>query len=820
MSISKEQLVQKYNATVKPDGTLIFSQKLSDEEIKFLKSEGIKYEVEGSAEEIATEPKVFDISQEVIPSQKEQALETSVEEGAEFVPETKEGVSEQPIAEEVVDAEAEEAKRQEIFNSQEGVCEYWTNNFEDKDKKVDCIQITADNLLVQIKDKENNLEFKYIDSKNGAKVICSEDDVPNYEYFDSLVKRAKEGGFDVVNIKEGCTPNFQAKLLLACAKNNIEPIGNIPEDFDFEKYKENMTNLKEDKVDEFVEIRSEEIKTGKAKSYLTMSLATTMFFSSVFSGCTPRNSERIDRMDKKIDSLENVINLKNGEIAELEANTIDKRDTLHVNFIGCNGKMQGYSYFNKDGEQVFVRTDCKESKKGEVVIPTKRKKATSKKTTTVATKQPVVKKQEDVKPVIKIDKKAIIAEYLNSLKGDTIQVKDTITDKISKNVYVPPVYPRDTVQVDSMVLDSISNKVYVAKTDTILKTKVDTIDVKDGPYGEINLLGEIGTGYNGPKEASDSYSALTAELKLGTSKILKDSTKLFIEGRGVGGIMGNLRGKDLSGLDGRYATYLNEYAASIGAEIKDITIEATVGRQRLNDVTKKYTEMSFLDQIEYGHDAAYIQDMYAIKLKLENEKGQQFQILGGIAGSTNRGEFFGGPGKNGFVIASNAKNIFGQDKNINMDAAAGLKTSDGNVSEFATVVVHDYKNQITGELTFNEDNNPYDVQTRLYLAALEKQFNKLKVRAHYYKEDNFYKRVDTYGGELTWKLFEKNKKKLRNMEENTLEAGFFINNKTGDYDCYKCGSDGKLQYEKTNSYKNKINAGVKLVYRFGAKRGR
>ncbi len=119
--------------------------------------------------------------------------------------------------------------------------EFW-GNFNDKKSALSCmVQALQDNAL-KVEAKQNKKKvFTGVDHGNkGFDVVHEEKKVEPYAVFDLIIKKAKMANPNAKirikdNIKDEETRN---KILIACAKNNMEPIGNLPKDFDFELLKQ------------------------------------------------------------------------------------------------------------------------------------------------------------------------------------------------------------------------------------------------------------------------------------------------------------------------------------------------------------------------------------------------------------------------------------------------------------------------------------------------------------------------------------------------------------------------------------------------------
>lgn len=125
---------------------------------------------------------------------------------------------------------------------------FW-NKFNEKTAKTglkyDIENIEDKHLLVEAK-KGNKTIFKGIDhGSKGFDILARDKDAEPYEMFDVLVKKAKIANpKTVVRIKDNVKdPILRNMILIACARNNIVPVGNLPEGFDFEALKEMVKEL-------------------------------------------------------------------------------------------------------------------------------------------------------------------------------------------------------------------------------------------------------------------------------------------------------------------------------------------------------------------------------------------------------------------------------------------------------------------------------------------------------------------------------------------------------------------------------------------------
>ena len=89
-------------------------------------------------------------------------------------------------------------------------------------------------LLVEGK-RDDKVVFKGVDHGRKGFDIVKTSELPSCEQLDRVVKRAKFlNPKTVIRIKDNVTdPVLRNKMLIACALNNVKPVGNLPENFDF-----------------------------------------------------------------------------------------------------------------------------------------------------------------------------------------------------------------------------------------------------------------------------------------------------------------------------------------------------------------------------------------------------------------------------------------------------------------------------------------------------------------------------------------------------------------------------------------------------------
>lgn len=120
--------------------------------------------------------------------------------------------------------------------------DFW-NKFNEKTAqsgvKFNIENLSNQSLLVEAV-KNSTTMFKGIDhGTKGFDIVKRDKSAEPYEIFDLLVKKAKAANPKTkIRIKDNVKDDvMRNKILIACAKNNMTPIGNLPEGFDFEELK-------------------------------------------------------------------------------------------------------------------------------------------------------------------------------------------------------------------------------------------------------------------------------------------------------------------------------------------------------------------------------------------------------------------------------------------------------------------------------------------------------------------------------------------------------------------------------------------------------
>lgn len=126
--------------------------------------------------------------------------------------------------------------------------EFWGKFNDNKSGIQYIVQALKDNRLKVEAQKENKTIFTGIDHGNkGFDIVKKEDTAEPYAIYDLIIKKAKTSNPKAkIRIKDNVQdPALRNKILIACAKNNMEPIGNVPEGFDFEALKDMVKDVKD-----------------------------------------------------------------------------------------------------------------------------------------------------------------------------------------------------------------------------------------------------------------------------------------------------------------------------------------------------------------------------------------------------------------------------------------------------------------------------------------------------------------------------------------------------------------------------------------------
>ena len=127
---------------------------------------------------------------------------------------------------------------------------FW-NKFNDNKSGVQyIIQALKDNSVKVEAQKNKKTIFTGIDRGNkGFDVVKDENKNQNepYAIYDLIIKKAKTSNPKAkIRIKDNVKdPVLRNKILIACAKNNMEPMGNLPQGFDFAALKELVKDVKD-----------------------------------------------------------------------------------------------------------------------------------------------------------------------------------------------------------------------------------------------------------------------------------------------------------------------------------------------------------------------------------------------------------------------------------------------------------------------------------------------------------------------------------------------------------------------------------------------
>lgn len=156
------------------------------------------------------------------------------------------------LAENAAKREAAAAKKTEVKKEVSEVApmsadlqksyDFW-NKFNEKTEKTG-VKFNIENLsnrsLLVEAEKNGKTMFKGIDhGSKGFDIVKRDKSAEPYEIFDLLVKKAKTSNPKTkIRIKDNVKDEvMRNKILIACAKNNMTPVGNLPEGFDFEELK-------------------------------------------------------------------------------------------------------------------------------------------------------------------------------------------------------------------------------------------------------------------------------------------------------------------------------------------------------------------------------------------------------------------------------------------------------------------------------------------------------------------------------------------------------------------------------------------------------
>ncbi len=126
--------------------------------------------------------------------------------------------------------------------------EFWGNFNDNKSGISYIVQALKDNSLKVEAQKDNKTVFTGIDHGNkGFDVVKKENNAEPYAIYDLIIKKAKTSNPKAkIRIKDNVKdPVLRNKILIACAKNNMEPIGNLPEGFDFASLKDMVKDVKD-----------------------------------------------------------------------------------------------------------------------------------------------------------------------------------------------------------------------------------------------------------------------------------------------------------------------------------------------------------------------------------------------------------------------------------------------------------------------------------------------------------------------------------------------------------------------------------------------
>lgn len=177
---------------------------------------------------------------------------------AQMLPALAENAAKREAAEKTVDDKKEISKKEKIKTETpasqmpadlQKSYDFW-NKFNEKTEKSG-VKFNIENLsnqaLLVAAEKNGKTMFQGIDhGSKGFDIVKRDKSAEPYEIFDLLVKKAKASNPKTkIRIKDNVKDEvLRNKILIACAKNNMTPIGNLPEGFDFEELKALVKDLK------------------------------------------------------------------------------------------------------------------------------------------------------------------------------------------------------------------------------------------------------------------------------------------------------------------------------------------------------------------------------------------------------------------------------------------------------------------------------------------------------------------------------------------------------------------------------------------------
>lgn len=133
----------------------------------------------------------------------------------------------------------EKGKTEDLSEDVKKSQEFWGNFKDNKTGLSFIVTALKDAVKVEAK-KEGKTVFSGVDKGNqGFDVVEKKNNVEPYKVYDLIIKKAKVTNPKAkIRIKDSVKdPVLRNKILIACAKNNMQPVGNLPEGFDFEALK-------------------------------------------------------------------------------------------------------------------------------------------------------------------------------------------------------------------------------------------------------------------------------------------------------------------------------------------------------------------------------------------------------------------------------------------------------------------------------------------------------------------------------------------------------------------------------------------------------
>ena len=133
----------------------------------------------------------------------------------------------------------EKGKTEDLSEDVQKSQEFW-GNFKNNKTGLSFIVTALENAVKVEAKKEGKTVFTGVDNGNkGFDIVKRDESVEAYKVYDLIIKKAKVSNPKAkIRIKDNVKdPVLRNKILIACAKNNMQPVGNLPEGFDFEALK-------------------------------------------------------------------------------------------------------------------------------------------------------------------------------------------------------------------------------------------------------------------------------------------------------------------------------------------------------------------------------------------------------------------------------------------------------------------------------------------------------------------------------------------------------------------------------------------------------